>query len=66
MLIYQFRKPFVHVVRICTVQFARAFQSVSSGMESLLCGYDSEPPQSWKELSRAPVLTGDDERYSSF
>jgi len=55
MLMYQFRKLSVHAARICTVQFMLAFQSTSSG---LLCGYGFGPQQSWKELSRAAILTG--------
>jgi len=43
---------------MCTVQFVRTFQSASSGLKSLLCGFGFGLQQSWKELSRVAVLTG--------
>jgi len=39
------------------ISSVRAFQSASSGLESLPCGYGFGPQQSWKELSRAVVLS---------
>jgi len=43
-----FINPSVRAACICTVQFAQAFQSVSSGLESFLCGYGFGLQQSWK------------------
>jgi len=45
MLMYQFCELFAHTARICTVQFALAFRSVSSGLELLLRGYGFGPQQ---------------------
>jgi len=58
MLMYQFRNLSVHAALICRVQFMLAFQSSRSGLESMLCDYGLWPQQSWKEISRAAILTG--------
>jgi len=46
MFMYPFRKLSVHASRKCTFQFALAFQSASTGLESLPCGYGFGPHQS--------------------
>jgi len=62
---YKLSKLSAQMVHIRTVPFALAFQSASSGLESLLCGYGFRLQQSWKELSRASILTGN-WRYTPF
>jgi len=46
MFMYPFRKLSTHAGRIRTAQFVLAFQSVSTGLESLPCGYGFGPQQS--------------------